>query len=105
MEYPKLVRDYIPTIIRKSGRHCRTTILAEPAYRVALLAKLVEEAKEAELASSEELLSELADVLEVLDALFVANQFTMDQARQLQLQKRQDRGGFEGRLQLDLIEE
>ena len=63
MPYPKLVRDRIPAIIAESGRQCRTTTLTGPAYRSALLAKLVEEAQEVQAASPEELPTELADVL------------------------------------------
>ena len=104
MQYPKLVRDGIPAIIAASGRQCRTTTLTEPAFRVALLAKLVEEAQEVQTATPKELLSELADVLEVFDALLSLNQLTLAQVHDVQQQRRQARGGFECRLQLDWVE-
>ena len=105
MPYPKLVRDRIPAIIAESGRQCRTTVLTEPAFRAALLAKLVEEAQEVQTAAPTELLAELADVMEVFDTLLATHQLTMAQVRQVQQQRRQARGGFEARLQLDWVEE
>jgi predicted house-cleaning noncanonical NTP pyrophosphatase (MazG superfamily) len=105
MPYPKLVRDRIPAIIAESGRQCHTTVLTKPAFQAALLDKLVEEAQEAQVAPAEELLAELADVLEVFETLLVTHHFTMDQVRQFQLQKRMDRGGFSSQLQIDWVEE
>ena len=103
MPYPKLIRDHIPAIIAASGRQCYTTVLTEPAFRAALLAKLVEEAQEVQAAAPEELLLELADVLEVVEALLSVHQFTFAQVHELQLQRRQVRGGFESRFQLDWV--
>jgi len=105
MPYPKLIRDRIPTIIAASGRQCRTTVLPAPAFRVALLAKLVEEAQEVQAATPEELLFELADVLEVVDALLTLHQFTLAQVHEVQAQRRLTRGSFESHLQLDWVEE
>ena len=105
MEYQKLIRDRIPAIIAEEGRQCRTTTLSEPDFQVALLAKLVEEAKEVQTAPADEFLTELADVLEVFDAILTAHQLTMPQVRQVQEQRRQARGGFDNRIQLDWIGE
>ena len=105
MSTPKLVRDLIPPIIAESGRQCRTTVLTEPAFRAALLAKLVEEAQEVQVATPEEISTELADVLEVFDAILTAHGFTLAQVQELQQQRRQARGGFESRLQLDWVGE
>ncbi|MCI0711669.1 MAG: nucleoside triphosphate pyrophosphohydrolase [Chloroflexi bacterium] len=57
-EYNKLVRDNIPEIIAANGQ--------------ALRQKLVEEAQEVLQAKPDELVNELADVYEVLDALIAA---------------------------------
>jgi hypothetical protein len=43
----KLVRDRIPEIIQSEGRRPVTRVLDEARYRQALLAKLIEEAREA----------------------------------------------------------
>lgn len=65
----KLVRDRIPEIIRSAGRHPVTRVLDFADYQTALLAKLFEEAREAEQAPTGQLATELADILEVLQAL------------------------------------
>ena len=103
MQYHKLIRDRVPAIIAEAGRQCRTTVLTEPAFRAALLAKLVEEAQEVQAATPEELLTELADVLEVFDTILTTHGFTLAQVHELQQQRRQARGGFESRLQLDWV--
>jgi predicted house-cleaning noncanonical NTP pyrophosphatase (MazG superfamily) len=105
MQYRKLIRDLIPAIISQEGRQCRTTTLSEPDFRVALLAKLVEEAKEVQTAPADELLTELADVLEVFDTILTAHQLTLPEVRQVQELRRKARGGFDNRVQLDWIGE
>ena len=105
MPYPKLVRDRIPAIIAESGRQCRSTVLPEPAFRVALRAKLVEEALEVQAAPPEELLTELADVLEVVEALLTTHGLTWAQVHEVQQQRRQTRGGFESRRRLEWVGE
>ena len=70
MEHNKLVRDRIPEIIRKEGKEADIVILSDEQYLVELKAKLIEEATEVSLSKDrEEILSELADVREVMDAL------------------------------------
>ena len=105
MQYHKLIRDRIPAIIAETGRQCRITVLTEPAFRAALLAKLVEEAQEVQAATSEELLTELADVLEVFDTIMATHGLTLAQVQAVQQQRHQTRGGFESRLQLDWVGE
>ena len=65
----KLARDRIPEIIKSEGHRPVTRVLDEASYRQALLAKLIEEAREASHATADDLPGELADVLEVLRAL------------------------------------
>jgi predicted house-cleaning noncanonical NTP pyrophosphatase (MazG superfamily) len=98
--YDKLVRDRIPEIIRHSGKTFETSILSEYAYRAALLTKLVEEANEAALAGPEDLVTELADLLEVIDATIRAFGLTREAVERVQRQRHQERGGFDGRVQL-----
>ena len=100
MLYHKLIRDHIPAIISQSGRQCRTETMDEAEFRQALRAKLVEESQEVHAASPTELLTELADVLEVLDALMQTHNITAADVRAVQQQRRQERGGFTKRLRL-----
>ncbi len=98
--YNKLVRDRIPEIIQNSNKRCAIETMSEPEYRQALLEKLVEEAQEAHQASPEELVTELADIHEVLAALLDAWQVDPGQVEQVQRQRRTERGGFDQRLKL-----
>jgi predicted house-cleaning noncanonical NTP pyrophosphatase (MazG superfamily) len=98
--YNKLVRDRIPEIIAADGRQCSTEIMSDDEYRQALLAKLVEEAQEVAAADRDEMVKEIADLYEVIDALLIA--FGLDREAVLAIQrKRHDgRGGFEKRIKL-----
>ncbi len=96
--YNKLVRDRIPEIIRASGRRCETVAMDDAAYRRALLQKLVEEAGEVARADSDQLVSELADLCEVLDALLDAHGIDRDTVLAEQQRRRVERGGFARRL-------
>lgn len=104
-EYNKLVRDRIPEIIRGDGRECATETMPETAYRRALLAKLQEEAGEALQGRPEDLVTELADVFEVLDAIMAAFGIDQDVVLAEQARKRAERGGFERRIRLLWVEE
>ena len=99
-EYNKLVRDRFPEIIQVSGKRCRVETMSEPEYRQALLAKLVEEAQEAWVAAPENLLTELADLQEVIVSVLAAWHISPEKVQQIQDQRRAERGGFEQRLKL-----
>src|SRR5260370_40360813 len=88
----KLVRDRIPGI-EQDGRRAVTWVLDDDGFRAALLAKLVEEADEARAAPASDLLPELADVLEMLQALVVAMGMTWDGLVAAAAGKRAVRGG------------
>ena len=96
--YNKLVRDRIPEIIRDHGAHCTTTTLDQAQYQQALRAKLCEEAQEVLSAEDSTLLTELADVFEVLDALLIAYSIDPADVRAQQAQRHAQRGGFTQRL-------
>lgn len=98
--YHKLIRDRIPTIIQEHGGDCGTERMDEMAYQQALRAKLVEEAQEAATAASDDLVTELADLYEVMDALLNAAGITSQQVLAEQAQRRAERGGFTQRLRL-----
>mgnify|MGYP005840218617 CR=1 FL=1 len=103
--YHKLVRDRIPEIIRKQGKTCEVVILSEHEYRQALLQKLREEAEEVATASPGHLLTELADLYEVLDALMVSYKIDPNALLLEQDQRRAQRGGFEERVQLVWVDD
>ena len=103
--YNKLVRDQIPEIIKAEGHQPATRVLDDGEYRAALLAKLFEEAQEAQSSPPEDLPSELADVLEVLQALARAQDMTWDELLSAAARKRAERGGFEDRIFLEYVEQ
>jgi predicted house-cleaning noncanonical NTP pyrophosphatase (MazG superfamily) len=101
--YDKLVRDRIPELIRGAGRRCGVEVLAEAAFRQALLEKLVEEAteaREAGAAGGDALIAELADLREALDAVEVAFGLSDEALVTAQEARRRERGGFRQRLRL-----
>ena len=98
--YNKLVRDRIPEIIAADGRQCRTEIMSDDEYRQALLVKLVEEAQEVAAADRDELVKEIADLYEVIDALLIAFDLDREAVIATQRNRRDERGGFEKRVKL-----
>lgn len=99
-EYNKLVRDRIPEIIAAEGRSCQVETMPLDEYQQALLAKITEEAAEVASAPLEKLAIELADLYEVVDAVMSAFNVDPETVRQIQDQRRRERGGFEKRLKL-----
>ena len=99
-EHNKLIRDRIPEIIRQTGRKCEVKKMSQSEYHQALLDKLIEEAKEAAEAKPDDLVEELADIYEVIDAIL--NNAEIDKRLILveQEQKRQEKGGFNKKFRL-----
>jgi predicted house-cleaning noncanonical NTP pyrophosphatase (MazG superfamily) len=98
--YNKLVRDHIPAIIEAEGRQCATEIMNETDYIQALLQKLLEEAQEVAEASVDKRAIELADLYEVVDAILASQSLQEADIRELQAQRRKERGGFVQRIRL-----
>ena len=101
----KLVRDRIPDIIEHNGHQPVTRVLDEDGFLAELLAKLVEEAQEVHAASAKDLPSELADVLEVLQAIVEATGMTWEELLTVAADKRAQRGAFNHRLFLQYVEQ
>jgi predicted house-cleaning noncanonical NTP pyrophosphatase (MazG superfamily) len=99
-EYNKLVRDRIPEIIRESGIECEIVILSDAEYCQALRQKLIEEATEVAEADEDELVAELADLYEVIDALMLSYGISGDEVLDAQVKRRETRGGFTRKIML-----
>jgi len=94
----KLVRDRIPEIIRATGREPITRIAPIEEMPQLLGRKLVEEANEFVAKPS---LEELGDVLDVADSLLAVHEgWSMADLIGLRAAKRNERGGFAGRVVL-----
>ena len=96
ISYDKLVRDKIPEIIKSSNRtpECKT-LDDDRGYLRYLIKKLQEEVLEF---TENPCVEELADVREVIDALSGIREF--EDVVSVQERKREERGGFDGRILL-----
>ncbi len=99
-EYNKLVRDRIPEIIRQSGIECEIAVLSDAEYCQALRQKLIEETAEVAEANGDELVAELADLYEVIDALIASYGISGDRILDAQAKRRETRGGFAQKIML-----
>lgn len=88
----KLVRDKIRKIILDKGKNPIGYFSNKKELKKLLAEKLVEEAKEFNEDHIEE---ELADVQEVIDAIYENFGFSRESIRNIQDKKRKERGGFE----------
>ncbi|MBI3255394.1 MAG: nucleoside triphosphate pyrophosphohydrolase [Candidatus Andersenbacteria bacterium] len=98
MQYHKLVRDKIPAVIKKSGSKAVYHIAKSSEYSRKLKEKLTEEV--IEFLKSEEI-EELADIVEVVEALAVLKKSTLKKVLALKQKKRRERGGFTKRVILE----
>ena len=103
----KLVRDKIPEIMTKQGKSPRVKILNDDVeYYDALQQKLLEEVDEfLETKNNDEAaMYEIADILEVIDAICVLKKYDENNILNKKLIKKQERGGFDKRLFIVLQE-
>lgn len=98
--YGKLIRDRIPEIIAAQGKECETRILDGAEYHLELERKLQEEVAEYLASGAAE---ELADMMEVIYAIAQENGLSPEDLERLRLEKREQRGGFEGRVFLERV--
>lgn len=99
----KLVRDGILPDMEAHGQKVLYRMLNDEAYLKELARKLVEEAKEFKLESNKESLKELADLLEVIEALAGELGSDFETLRKLQAERRQKRGGFKDRIFVEKV--
>lgn len=91
--YNKLVRDKIPEILDKKGVTYEKRIASPEEYKTELIKKLGEEVQEFSEGGD---LEELADIIEVIEALKKLTQYT--EVEMIRLKKREERGGFDGKI-------
>ena len=99
ISYHKLVRDRIPEIIEADGKVCICETLSDEDYIYLLDQKLNEELAEYQESKS---LEELADLLEVMQAVAKARGWTLERVR---ANKAAKRGGFEKKILLKEVRE
>lgn len=99
--YNKLVRDNIPEIIAASGKESVSRTADKGEMPALLKAKLLEEVGEFNTSDNPE---ELADILEVLQAIATDIGITWEAVIAMADKKRAERGGFEKNLVLVEVE-
>ena len=101
----KLWRDKLPARMELLGSVINIKQLNDVEYDAQLRIKMLEEADEVRAAkNSTELVEELADLYEVVDALCKLHGITKEQLLATQTKKREDRGGFYGRSYVTIAE-
>src|SRR3989338_1172239 len=102
-EYPKLVRDNIPAIIkRRTGMEPETKILDEDGeFLEYILKKVIEESTELKHSlKNGNMQEELADMFELLTTLLKFKGWTREEILSIQKEKVQKNGAFEKRILL-----
>ncbi len=98
MKYNKLVRDNIPEYIKSKGGNAVFHVADEQEYWQKLKEKLQEEVGEFLQAENSE---EMADVLEVIDAIIEYKKFDKKELAEVKNKKLQEKGGFKKAIILD----
>lgn len=100
--YNKLVRDNIPKIIENDNEIPIIKTLSNDEYKLELYKKLKEECNEAiEAKTNEEIIEELADILEIIKSISELNGESLDNVIEVAKQKRLKKGGFEKKIFLE----
>ncbi len=103
--HKKLVRDNIPLIIQEKGKVAEIRVLSDAEYKSELLKKIVEEAKEVQVAVDDESLKkEIADVLEVVEHIMKAFKLDPNDVAEIKKRKKHECGGFEKKIFLEFTE-
>jgi len=101
----KLIRDKIPEIMTAHKVKFKVSKLNGKQFSKALKNKLLEETIELKDAKTkDELLNELADVLEVFEAILKDDKISIKDVVKKQKKKRVERGGFDKKLFLKYID-
>ena len=104
--YNKLVRDFIPKKIEDAGDVCEVRTLTNDEFIPALFSKVVEEAEELRNAKTrDEILTEYADLMVVLDVLTAQYEFSEADIKDALGRNIEKKGLFNERFFLEWAEE
>lgn len=105
IKYDKLIRDRIPEIMTNAGKTFVVKEMNDEEYLLKLKEKLIEEAKEVNVANEDEIIGELADVMEIVNAIENAYSIDHDAVIDKQHRKAETNGKFEKKLLLKEVTE
>src|SRR3972149_9661365 len=100
MKYNKLVRDKIPEYIKSKGKVPITHIADETEYWQKLKEKLQEEVNEFLKDGN---IEEIADILEVIDAIANYKKFSREDIGRIKEKKAEERGRFKKKIILEEV--
>ena len=103
--FPKLIRDNMAKIFKeKYGVETENKGIADTElYKNLLTKKLIEESTEVSVAQNpEDIKTELADVLEVIDSILKVNDWSIEEVKKIQDTKREIKGGFDQRIYMEV---
>ena len=100
MKYNKLVRDNIPEYIKSKGKVPITHVADETEYWEKLKEKLQEEVDEF---LKDDNIEEIADILEVIDAIANYKKFSREDIGRIKGKKAEERGKFKERIILEEV--
>lgn len=104
--YNKLVRDNIIDIILKDNGTPSFKTLNNDDFKFALKEKFLEESKELkEATTKEDIINELSDILELVNALANISDINLDDLENKRLEKRNKKGGFDKKIFLEYSDE
>lgn len=98
--YNKLVRDNIPNICISNNQIPKYRVLDDSEYHAALCKKLKEETKEYLMSKDKE---ELADIIEVVEALAKSQGVSFDELLEIKERKAEKNGKFDKKYFLENV--
>lgn len=97
--YNKLIRDKVLDLLIEEKLEYTSKVLDDTEYEMAIKAKFHEEINEFEKAETpEDIVSELADILELIHAAVKLQNTSFEELDVIRLRKKEERGSFEKKL-------
>jgi len=100
----KLIRDKLRAEYEKLNQKAEYRTLSKIELAEALKQKLIEEAKEIDIADRQSIVEEVADAYQVLEDMLAANDITLEEVQKVKLAKFEKKGGFTEATYIETLE-